>query len=71
MKGSVLEKNDSEKRIDFKSGVPDLLYRQAGARCSVPRCTNPTMGPYYANEGAVNMGVASHIYSAAVKILGS
>ena len=65
MKGSVVEKNDSEKRIDFKSGVPDLLYRQAGARCSVPRCTNPTMGPYYANEGAVNMGVASHIYSAA------
>lgn len=60
-----MEKKEPEKRIDFKSGVPDLLYRQAGARCSVPRCPNPTMGPYYANEGAVNMGVASHIYSAA------
>ncbi len=56
---------ESSKRIDFKPGVADLLYRQAGGRCSVPRCTNPTMGPFYAQEGAVNMGVACHIYSAA------
>ena len=53
-----------EKRIDFKPGVRDTLYRQAGSRCSVPRCKNPTMGPYYEREGAVNMGVACHIYSA-------
>lgn len=59
------EEKDAGKRINFKSGVADLLYRQAGGRCSVPRCTNPTMGPHYASEGAVNMGVACHIYSAA------
>ena len=63
--GYTVEDKEEKKRIDFKSGVPDLLYRQAGGRCSVPRCSNPTMGPYYAKDGAVNMGVASHIYSAA------
>lgn len=58
-------KNPENERIDFKLGVPDTLYRQAGGRCSVPRCKNPTMGPYYERDGAVNMGVACHIYSAA------
>lgn len=51
-------------RIDFISGVPDILYKRAGGKCSVPRCKNPTMGPFKENEGAVNMGVACHIYSA-------
>lgn len=53
-----------KKRIDFASNVPDLLFRQAGGRCSVPRCTNPTMGPFYGSTGAVNLGTACHIYSA-------
>jgi hypothetical protein len=52
-------------RINFKSGVTETLYKQAGARCSVPRCKNPTSGPFYHKSGAVNMGVACHIYSAA------
>lgn len=52
-------------RINFKSGVPEILYRKAGGRCSVPRCKNPTMGPFYEKDGAVNMGVACHIHSAA------
>lgn len=56
---------DAEGRIDFNRGVPELLYRQAGGRCSVPRCKKPTMGPFYKRDGAVNMGVACHIYSAA------
>lgn len=56
--------DDAKKRLDFNKGVPDILYKQAGGRCSVPRCNNPTMGPYYDHEGAVNMGVACHIYSA-------
>ncbi|WP_131546531.1 hypothetical protein [Pectobacterium brasiliense] len=55
----------NKRRINFKNGVPDILYRQAGGRCSVPRCKNPTMGPYYNHDGAINMGVACHIYSAA------
>lgn len=54
----------TKNRINFKSNVPDLLYRQAGGRCSIPRCKNPTMGPYYDNQGAQNVGVACHIYSA-------
>lgn len=62
----MTEDSTSSTRINFTPDVPDLLYRQAGGRCSVPRCTNPTMGPYYRIEGAVNMGVACHIYSAAV-----
>lgn len=58
------KKSDSN-RINFKSGVPDTLYKRAGGRCSVPRCKNPTMGPFYDHDGAVNMGQACHIYSAA------
>lgn len=53
------------RRIDFKNGVPEILYRRAGLRCSVPRCKNPTTGPFVEDEGAVNMGTACHIYSAA------
>ena len=59
-----MSKQIVKSRINFKSKVPEVLYKQAGGRCSVPRCTNPTMGQYKENEGAVNMGVACHIYSA-------
>lgn len=59
-----MKESKDEKRINFKYGVSDLLYKQAGGRCSVPRCKNPTMGPYYENDGVVNMGVACHIFSA-------
>lgn len=52
-------------RINFKKSVCDTLYKKAGGRCSVPHCSNPTIGPYYSRKGAVNMGVACHIYSAA------
>ncbi|WP_348995729.1 hypothetical protein ABFG95_08000 [Achromobacter sp. HNDS-1] len=52
------------KRIEFSPTVKDDLYRQAGGRCSVPRCTNPTAGPYYQLDGVANMGIACHIYSA-------
>lgn len=52
-------------RIEFKKYVKENLFKQAGGRCSVPRCDNPTMGPYCNEDGAVNLGVACHIYSAA------
>lgn len=58
-------KTSDSDRIDFNHGVPETLYKRAGGRCSFPRCKNPTMGPYYEREGAVNMGTACHIYSAA------
>lgn len=51
-------------RIDFRPGVPETLFKKAGGRCSVPRCKNPTMGPFFQRDDAVNMGVACHIYSA-------
>lgn len=53
------------KRIEFKNGVPEILYKRAGLRCSVPRCKNPTFGPFSELQSAVNMGAACHIYSAA------
>lgn len=65
MKDIKNSQDKDEDRIKFRSGVPDILYQQAGGRCSIPRCKNPTMGPFYEREGAVNMGVACHIYSAA------
>ena len=52
-------------RIEFKQAIKERLFKQAGGRCSVPRCINPTMGPYYTEEGVINLGMACHIYSAA------
>jgi len=54
----------SKKRIDFKSGVLLTLARKANFKCSVPRCKRPTVGPFPENEGAANLGVACHIFSA-------
>ncbi|MBU0522379.1 MAG: hypothetical protein KKC24_11450 [Gammaproteobacteria bacterium] len=54
-----------KSRIEFKSKVRATLFNRAGGKCSVPRCKNPTVGPFEDNEGAVNLGVACHIYSAA------
>ncbi|CRM31945.1 hypothetical protein HX810_23135 [Pseudomonas salomonii] len=54
-------------RVEFKENVKDTLYRQAGGRCSIPRCTNPTMGPYYNIKGSINLGMACHIFSASEK----
>lgn len=54
-----------KERIDFSNKVRGLLFKRAGGMCSVPRCKNPTMGPFYRREEAINMGVACHIFSAA------
>ena len=61
MSKDILEKS----RIDFKSGVPETLFRSVNGHCSVPRCKKPTTGPFYELIDSVNMGVACHIYSAA------
>lgn len=58
--------NSNQKRIEFLTPVKKTLYERAGGRCSFPRCKNPTMGPFRSNQKAINMGVACHIYSAAV-----
>ena len=56
----------SKGRIDFKSEVPVILFKSSNGKCSVPRCEKPTVGPFYEIDGAVNMGVACHIYSASI-----
>lgn len=54
-----------EARIDFSMSTKLEIFKKVNGRCSVPRCANPTVGPFTEYEGAVNMGVACHIYSAA------
>lgn len=55
---------DAKTRVEFSRSVKTILFKRTNGRCSVPRCLNPTMGPFIDNEGAVNMGIACHIYSA-------
>lgn len=64
MKKKTTNKKSAGGRIDFKSGVSEILFKKANGKCSVPRCKNPTAGPFYELDEAVNMGVACHIYSA-------
>lgn len=54
-----------EVRIDFSQTTKLEIFKRVNGRCSVPRCTNVTIGPFLEFDGAVNMGVACHIYSAA------
>jgi len=61
----TIKSQKNKGRIDFKSGVSNVLFKKVDGHCSVPRCKKPAMGPY--NYGAVNMGVACHIYSASEK----
>jgi hypothetical protein len=56
---------NKDNRENFQQGVKINLFKQVNGQCSVPRCKKPTMGPFKESEGAVNMGVACHIYSAA------
>ena len=53
-------------RIEFETGVRAALARNAGYRCSFPRCGAPTIGP--SEEGELrssNTGMACHIIAAA------
>ncbi|WP_206089936.1 hypothetical protein [Pseudomonas viridiflava] len=54
-----------EVRIDFSQTTKLEIFKRVNGRCSAPRCTNVTIGPFLEFEGAVNMGVACHIFSAA------
>ncbi|WP_205620547.1 ATP-binding protein [Pseudomonas psychrophila] len=54
-----------EERIDFSAKTKLEIFKRVNTRCSVPRCKNVTLGPYVEHEGALNMGFACHIYSAA------
>lgn len=53
-----------EVRIDFSQNTKLEIFKRVNGRCSVPRCTNITVGPFIEFEGSVNIGVACHIYSA-------
>jgi len=55
-----------KERIEFEKGVREALARNAGYRCSFPRCGAPTVGP--SEEGELkssNTGMACHIIAAA------
>lgn len=54
-----------EVRIDFSPSTKLEIFKRVNGRCSFPRCTNVTVGPFLGFDGAINMGVACHIYSAA------
>lgn len=51
-------------RIDFSYAVRRSIYERVDGKCSVPRCKNPTVGPFRRNLGSANLGTACHIYSA-------
>ena len=65
MRKTTNKEKTLKPRIDFERGVPETLFKRAGGHCSVPRCKTPAMGPFYDASGAVNMGMACHIFSAA------
>ena len=51
-------------RDDFNRSTKDLLAKQAGNRCTHPRCGKPTSGADKSGAGAINIGVAAHITAA-------
>lgn len=55
-----------KERIEFGKGVREALARNAGYRCSFPRCGAPTVGPSEEDElKSSNTGMACHIIAAA------
>jgi len=53
-------------RDDFSAKVKDDLSKRVGYRCS--KCRKMTSGPNQ-EGGAVNIGVAAHIYAAALAVM--
>jgi hypothetical protein len=52
-------------RADFPAQVRTLVAQRAGYQCSIPTCRRLTIGPGAAATQIADIGVASHIYSAA------
>ena len=57
---------DMTKRAEFSEKTRILAAQRAGYRCSYLNCGKLTIGPDKDPRKAVNTGVASHIYSAAL-----
>ena len=53
-------------RADFSESTRRLLAERAGHQCSIPRCGQRTIGPGAVGNGVVRVGMAAHIYAAAV-----
>jgi hypothetical protein len=51
-------------RDEFSAKHKQTLAQRVGFLCSNPACRALTIGPQQASEGAVNLGVASHITAA-------
>jgi hypothetical protein len=54
------------KRINFKTSVAKVIRERVDGKCSVPRCRNAIRGPAAKGTGSINLGMACHIYSAAL-----
>ncbi|MET7140093.1 hypothetical protein M3S04_03915 [Xanthomonas sp. PPL139] len=54
------------KRINFKTSVAKIIRERVDGKCSVPRCKNAIRGPAAKGTGSINLGMACHIYSAAL-----
>ncbi len=52
-------------RDEFTAGNKRVIVARANNRCVVPGCTNPTSGPGAKSNEVANLGMVSHIYSAA------
>ncbi len=52
-------------RDEFSPASKRIIVQRANNRCVVPGCVNPTSGPGKTSEEAANLGMVSHIYSAA------
>ena len=53
-------------RADFSSKTKELAAKRAGYRCSFPGCSQLTVGPNKHPEKSSNIGIAAHIYGAAI-----
>lgn len=57
---------DPHTRINFSQATRRLVAERAGYRCSFPNCNQLTVGPSNDPNNSSKIGVAAHIYSAAV-----
>ncbi len=57
---------DTRNRANFPPSTRHLVAQRAGYRCSIPDCGRLTVGPANDPNKTTTIGVAAHIYSAAL-----
>ena len=61
-----MTKKNRSNRAEFSPKTKELTAKRAGYRCSFPGCDRTTVGPNKHPDKHSNIGVASHIYGAAI-----